>query len=110
MTSCWPNGTTPSCWTANASASRTSPASSRSTGSAARAAIETDGALAVGVGFGAGAARAAGLDGARGRARSLGDGVVFADPRSDALGVRALLPEARLAAFFDAAGFAGGGC
>lgn len=73
-----------------------------------KATIEIDERLTVGVGFGAHAAQAVELDGSRGRARSLDDGVVYVDPRSDELGVRACLPEARLAAFFAAAGFAEG--
>ncbi len=73
-----------------------------------KATIEIDAGLAVGVGFGAQAAQAAALDAARGHARSLADGIVFTDPRSDELGVRVHLPEARLAEFFGAAGFAEG--
>ena len=73
-----------------------------------KATIEIDGGLAVGVGFGAQAAQAMELDGARGQARNLDEGVVFVDPRSEELGIRAFLPEARLAAFFAAAGFTQG--
>ena len=73
-----------------------------------KATIEIDEMLTVGVGFGAHAAQAVELDGSRGRARSLDDGVVYVDPRSDELGIRACLPEAGLAAFFAAAGFTEG--
>ena len=73
-----------------------------------KAAIEIDETLTVGVGFGAHVAQAMELDGSRGRARGLDEGVVFVDPRSEEVGVRAYLPEARLAEFFAAAGFTEG--
>ena len=73
-----------------------------------QATIEIDARLAVGVGFGTQAARAVALDGGRGHARRLADGIVCVDPRSDALGIRAYLPEADLARFFAAADFEAG--
>ncbi len=73
-----------------------------------KAGIEAAAELAVGVGFGGPAAPAAGVGENRGRARRHGGGIVFADPRSRDLGVRAYLPPAELAAFFADAGFAPG--
>jgi folate-binding protein YgfZ len=56
--------------------------------------------------FGPGALEALGLPaGEAGAAAALGDGVVFADPRLPALGVRAILPRGTEASVLEAAGF-----
>lgn len=58
--------------------------------------------------FGGGALEALGLDAGEGVARAFGGGVAFADPRLDALGVRALLPRTEATTALREAGFAPG--
>ncbi len=71
-----------------------------------KATIEVDDDLAVGVGIGPQAQQAVHLEPAPGAARPHAGGVMYADPRSLVLGVRACLPRNVLADTFNNYGFA----